>query len=465
MGVVDRVSSLFAIPRDDRWPPTVREVMQSHQERSIVFETNELPLSEQVARAQTRRANYNPWRKPTAGEALGVPAIFRSVALISNIGGAMTLRAFRNGRLLSDTQRPTLIKRPNPRGTPRNFFRDTIYSMAVYGEAWWWIAHRDSEGNPDALFLVPPREIQVTENPDNRLRPTIVWTTKSKNPIPNDELRQITLLQEPGSLRGFGPLQVCGAAVSVSVEAQEWAANFYAEGGQPSTIIRSANILGGDEDDDGSDEADRMRDQWVNRPNNVPRVIDPRIESVDYAQPNEQGAQMLEARAHQVGEAVRMYGVPESLLAHSTPGSSLTYTNVGQELDKLIKTVLKPDYLEAIEQEISDLLTRSTVARFNTDAFTMADIKTRWDVYKTAVDVIGQEEAASWARREQGFEPGDIENAPVPTAQTIPQVIPLAPRALPSDLRCPKCGKLQATNFSGSGRFKCYRCDHAWVAA
>jgi hypothetical protein len=85
---------------------------------------------------------------------------------------------------------------------------------------------------------------------------------------------------------------------------------------------------------------------------------------------------------------------------------------------------LRPNYLEVMEQTISDFLTRSTVARFNTDYLTLADVKTRWDVYNAAVPVIGQEEAAQMAREGEGLAPGDVENAPIPFAP--PQAIPTA---------------------------------------
>src|SRR6185503_20247894 len=132
----------------------------------------------------------------------------------------------------------------------------------------------------------------------------IRWGDQEMNP---DDMIQITYLRAPGTLRGVGPLQLCGAAVSVAVEAQDWAANFYAEGGQSSVIIKHAGELDPAIGDDGLSEADRLRSQWVDRPNNVPRIIDQNIDSVDYQVPNEAGAQMLESRMYQNGEVANMF--------------------------------------------------------------------------------------------------------------------------------------------------------------
>lgn len=458
MPLLDRLISLASIPRA---PSDHARVRAALHERSVLFETNVLPLEQQTATIRARRAGaVKPWRTPSIREALGVPAIFRSVAIISNTCGSLTLKGLRKGVVLEDAHRPQIIVRPDPNRTPRAFIRDTVYSLATRGEAWWWIAKRDIDDNPSALVLVPANEIVVEPSETNRIRPTIRWGSRD---MPNEDMRQITYLQEPGELRGFGPLQICGAAISVSVEAQEWAANFYADGAHAPTIIRSAVELG--EDDDGDSEAEKLADEWNAKGNNRPRVIDPRIEKIEQLEYNESGAQMLDSRTFQVGEAVRMLGVPGSLLSYSTPGSSLTYQNVGQELDKFTRTVLLPDYLEPIEQEISDLLTRSTVARFNVDALTRADIKTRWDVYEVATKVVGVDEAAAWARRSEGFEPGDIENAPVPFSppQAVPTIVPVQDRSL-RDVHCEACGRL-AGRVSGTAEIKCSRCGQLVTAA
>lgn len=436
------------------------------EERSVLFETSAfgefeaLPIADQVAALRARRAGVNPWRAPSIAEALGVPAIHRAVTLISNTGGSLSLDAYRKGVRLSDDQRPILIIRPNPLSTPRDFLRDTFYSMAVYGEAWWWIAKRDVDGSPLALWPINPREITVEPNERNQLEPVITWGDRRMR---NDDMRQITLMRDVGALRGYGPLQACKAAVSIAVESQEWAANFYAEGGHFSTLIKYAGDLSSKED--GTGEAETLKAQWTDSPNNVPKVIDENIESVDYTQPNESGAQMLEARDHQNGDAARMYGIPGSLLDYRAGGSNLTYQNLEQEMTKFLRTCLIPNYLTPVEQVMSDLLTRSTIAKFFVDEVNRADIKTRYEVYNLGVQSGVLD--ADIAQKMEGIQPGNLENAPIPLSppSAIPTSLPVQLRALPSDVRCEKCNRLMVRNFSGSGSFKCERCGHAWALA
>ena len=408
-----------------------------------------------------------PWRNASIQQALGVPAIFRAVSLIANTVGQLAVEVWRDGVQLADADVPQLVKRPDPYKTPRDFYRDTAFNMATRGEAWWWTAKRDADGKAISLVNVPPWEV-VVEAGDNRLKPRITWLGVE---MPNLDMRQLTFLPDMNSLRGIGPLQACGAAISVSVEAQEWAANFFSGGGYPSLVIKVAGALG--EGEDGVEEADTLRAQFMEKDHNTPRIIDDAIEDVQEFNTNLQGAQMLDARQHNNGDAARMFGVPGVLMEYATAGSSLTYQNISEVFTLFVKTCLQPNYLEPIEQAMSDLLARTMKAEFNVAGFQRADPKTRWETYNLAVPVIGQEEAASWAREAEGFTPGDAEFAPIPFSppQAVPDRLPIARTAEP--VRCDgrrimggvlrPCGKLlaEAGPFIGM----CPRCRKVFTAA
>jgi HK97 family phage portal protein len=379
--------------------------------------------------ANIRGQFTQPWRRASVSTALGVPAIFGAVSMVSNLVGSMSMKAFRNEVELPPDQRPRVIVRPDPFTIPREFYRATTWNLATRGEGCWWIAKRDGDGNAISVLNLPPQEVTITENPRNALRPLIAWRDRD---IPFDDFRHLVYSREPGQFRGIGPLQMCGAAVSVAVESQEWAANFFAEGGNPSLLIKKAGMLSGELDDKGMSEADYFLTQWMDKPHNEPRLVDEGVESVTPLAYNEEGAQLLNARDYQNGEVARMFNIPGSLLDYYSTGSSLTYQNVGMEFEKLLRQCLRPNYLEVIEQTMSDLLTRSTVARFNTDTLTLADIKTRYDVYSVGIDagIIDAEEA----RRFEGLAAGDVENAAVPFAAPQANVIPIQARS--QEFRC-----------------------------
>jgi len=438
-------------------------VFEAWQERSLTLASPFDDMDTQLA-SLIRRSS--PWRFPSIRAALSVPAIFGAVTLVSNLVGSMSMRALKGEVELPPDKRPRVIIRPDPFTIPREFYRGTTYNLASRGEADWWIARRDGDDQALSIINMPPHEVTIEENPRDLRFPIVHWRDRL---IPNDDFRQLVWAREPGELRGVGPLQMCGAAISVAVEAQEWAANFFGEGGHPSVLIKTANELDPTLDASGNSEADILRNQWIDRPNNVPRVIDPGIESVTEMGVNQQGGQMLLSRDYQVGEVARMFHIPDSLLSYAVAGSSLTYQNVGQEFDKLRRQCLQPDYMEPIEQTMTDLLTRSIVARFNADTLTLADIKTRYEVYGMGIEsgIIDSEEA----RRFEGLAPGDVENAAVPFAP--PAAIPAATQLRSGPIRCDgsvvrqgirkRCNKLlaEAGGFVGT----CPRCHKPHMAA
>lgn len=436
MSLWDRVTSMIALAPWD------------HPERIELSET----IDEQFARA-TRQAAPRPWRPASTSEALGVPAIFGVVTSIANVCSTLSMRGLRNG--VEMEERPRLLIRPDPYKTTRDFLRETVWPMAVYGEAWWWVATR-SQGMATSLIPVDPREVTVEAPHDDWLRPVIRWRGK---PMPRDDMRQIVHSREPGGLRGFGPLQACGAAISISVEAQEWAANFYADGGNPSVNLHSELEL-------EADEAASLREQWVETPANMPQVTSGPLLLREIGG-NVDRAQMLEARTWNVGDVARMFNYPGSLIEFAREGASLTYQNVASEFDKLMKACLLPNYLEPIEQAMSDLLPRDIVARFNQDAILRADVKTRYEVYgmgASTVDPITGEQLLTVreARAMEGRAPGDIENAPMPASppSAMPGPIPLSMR----EIRCRTCKRLLG-RAEGAAELRCAHCKSVQLSA
>lgn len=402
-------------------------------------------FDEQLQMIQRRHSSPKPWAQPSISEALGVPAIFGAVSLIANTVGSLSLEAFREGNLLTDRgQIPRLIVRPNPFSTPRNFFRDTAYYLATRGEAWWWVAARDVDDAPMSLYPIPPWEITVAQNDENRLRPKISW---HNNEIRNEDIRQITYLPAHDGLRGVGPLQICGAAVSVTVESQEWAANFYS-GSLPS-------IIGTTEQDMSEAELKEMDKQWLEKAPNMPRWLTNGL-TLSESPVDPTKAQLTESRQHQVGEAARMFSMPGALIEYQMGGSSLTYQNQSDIWNDFQRRCLSPHYLEPIEQEISDLLTRATVARFNLKQLLRADVKTRYEVHTAAITA-GIYDAGT-AAKEEGYVPGSVDFAPVPLAlpQATPSLLPINRSAV--ELRCPKCRRLLAEAATPPYRITCPRC-------
>lgn len=357
------------------------------------------------------RSTTTNYRIPSVREALGVPAVNRAVTLISNAGGALALRGLRDG--IEDEKgvdRFKILTKPNPLSRPRTFWQHTFYHMATRGEAWWWVPQRDREGHAVSLFPVPPQEVKVDENQRDPRFPVITWRNQT---MPNEDMVQLVLQPDPDNLlRGVGPLQMNQAAISVAVEADEWAANFYGEGGYPSLYLET------DFEFESEDDAQKVKDKWVSNPPNMPQVLSPGLHPGTIPV-NEQGAQMLQSRLHNRGEVANMFGIPGSLLEYTQSGASLTYQNVGQEFEKFVKSCLWPNYLEEVEQAISEELPRPWTAEFDIDRFVRPDPKTRYEIHQIAIGagIYDKEEA----RAREGLKPGAPKDVTPPPPAVSPQ--------------------------------------------
>jgi HK97 family phage portal protein len=433
-------------------PPPVRMIDPGRQR-----ELSTATLEERIGFAfRERQGGPRPWRRASVDEALGVPAFLSAVTMISNLMGIFTLQAFQNGERVADADRPRLIVRPNPFTTLRDYLRETGWSMATRGENWQWIAARDIDNQALSVIPVPSREVAVS---GDWLSPSVKWRNVEKT----RDFSSVFLTKELGALRGRGPLQYCGAAISAAVESQEWAANFYALGGNPSVHIHS-------EDELSEAEAATLREKWTETPPNMPQVTSGPI-TAEEMETNGPAAQMLDARNWNAGEAARAYQIPGPLLEYSRGGSSLSYSNVVTLFDQLLKQCVIPNYLEPVEQMLSDLLPRSWVCRFNVDAVLRADIKTRFEVYKTGLET-GVYPDVSIPQQIEGIAAGSVENAPAPPAppSALPASVPKQPagivRAFSSagePWRCSSCKRLLAEVRGEGTQLRC-RCGALAIA-
>lgn len=417
--------------------------------------SSDFPSFEEQMQTITGRRR-DTFRTASVKEALSVPAIFSAVTLIAGTMGTLTMDAYRNEQLVASSARPRLIVRPNPFSKPYTFWFLSAFYKATRGERWWWVAARDPiDRSPMSLFPVPPWEVTVEANDRNRLRPTIKWADRV---IPNEDMIADFWFPDHSGLRGVGPLQVAGAAVSVAVEAEEWAANFFS-GALPS-------MIGTTEQDMTEEEMQIMDRQWLEKPPNVPRWLTSGL-TMSESPFDPEKAQLTATREFNVGDVARMFSMPGSLIEHQMGGTSLRYQNDETIWADFQRRCLAPIFAEPVEQDMSDLLPRSYTAQFNFDRMLRADKKTRYETYKVGIEggFLSPEEA----RRDEGREPGAAEYAPVPQAapQARPTLLPpnrVAARAALDELRCTKCHKLVG-RVAGPAEIVCGRCGTTVSAA
>jgi HK97 family phage portal protein len=395
-------------------PPMIRALDQAEIRTRAIDSFQSYPgLTEQLLAAQG--LTDRDYRLPSIREALGIPAVWRAVSLLANLAGALPMVAYRNGEPITDDP-PRIVTRPNPFSTPRAFVRNLVYSLATRGEAFAWVSSRDADNRAEALIPLNPAEVLVKWAPGlEGIAADYLWRDRK---MPREDIVHLTLMRDFASPRGMGPLQVAGAAVSVGVEATAWAAQFFGGGGIASVVLKWAADL-------DPAEAQALKDDWTNTPSNQPKVASGGLEPEAFGVDPE-SATYAAIRDGSVGEVARLFGIPAHLLAYGVAGSNLTYQNLGEVSAELVRFTLWPMYLEPIEQAISDLLPRTTVARFDLSELLRPDHKTRAEIHQVMIDAGVYD--ADHARVVEGLDPGSPAYAPtpapIPTADAIDGTVP-----------------------------------------
>lgn len=383
---------------------------QKLHERSLDASADYPDIDTQLfARQRAQTASLTP----TIREALGIPAVNRAVTMLATIGATLDLNAYRKGERLEPE--PQLTQRPCRTMTPGRFTRDSIFHMATRGEAIWLTTERYAEdGSAASVTPVLPEAMQSEFDGVSHSWSRITPDGK-KVPYDPRDVTHVTLLADPATGRGLGPMQLCGVALNVAVEADRWAARYFAGGGMPSVFLSATGILAGD-------EPQKIKDQWLHDPPNMPKVASNIVPTVLNHNPEQ--AQLVGSRAHSRGDVALMFGISGRLLEAPVAGTALSYTNVGDLATELVRLTLAPYYLEQIEQAFSDLLPRGTEARYDVEGFQRADAKTRWEIYAIAqkLGVMDAEQIAEKEMIELPDEPAQPAPQPLPMPTQIERV-------------------------------------------
>ncbi len=361
-------------------------------------------IDEQLYRRQRELASARPG--VTIKEALGVPAVFRAVTMLSSLAASLDLKEYVSDR---EVDPAPVVQRPcREQGwQPGDFTRDSVMYGATRGEIIWLVRQRDGQGFASNILPVAPETMKSDWDGIGHRWYSLRPDGKRVNYAP-ENVRHITpFIRDPETGRGLGPMQLARVALNVAVEADVWASRFFI-GAIPSLYLDSKVPLQGT-------DPDVIKEKWLTDPPNVPKVgygLTPTVLDI-----NPETAQLGSARMMSRGDAALLFGIPGRMLEYSESGSSITYANVGDLATELVRLTLAPVYLEPMEQAFTDLRPRGHETRFDVEGLERADVKTRYDIHEKAIT--NQIYSPAYAARKENIEGGAPETVPaiVPTAQ------------------------------------------------
>lgn len=348
----------------------------------------------QIITPDNLMGSYPDWG---AHAVLGIPAVDRSVTLISDLVGSFPWHAYSNYANRENQQvSSVLLDQPNPPDTRTTTFASLVVDYLIHGNAIGVYATRNAEGYPTSLVPVPADCVQVRLLDSRR-----VYKIGDQE-YDQDDIFHAKALAGPGDLRGCSKLELHTKTFQLAKD-QERAASGASNSGVPTGLLKSSNP------DLTPDEARDLKTGWMN--SQATRSIGVLNATTDFVplawNPSE--AQLLDARKFSIHEIGLIFGIPLSFLG--VEAQSMTYENGEQKGLDLLKFTLG-GIVTRFEQELSKAHPRGTFVKANLDSLLRPDTLTRYTSHEIGL-------RSGWLKKSEVRELEDL--PPIPGIDDEPQ--------------------------------------------
>lgn len=325
--------------------------------------------------------------------ALGVSSVLGSVSLLADTIASMPLRCYETGK---DGKRvfrevPEILRDPDPESTPYELIHQIVASMALHGNAY---IHKDRDRSGNIIGLVPlhPYQMQVLPTGDMVGRRYL----HLGNDIPSEDILHLRWFTPPQSLVGISPLNQTRNLVGLSIAMDRHLAQFYGEGGTPSSVLETDQKL-------NLEQARVIQATWeqTNKRHRKPAVLSDGLKWRPITT-SAADMQMIESREQLIRDIARIYRIPAHLIGAT--GDSQTYQNVEQASLNFLTHTIMP-WLRRIEISLSRLLDDGTDVTFDTSVLLRTDALTRAQVNQINVEMGAR--TPNEVRQIEGLEPFD----------------------------------------------------------
>jgi HK97 family phage portal protein len=310
----------------------------------------------------------------TPETALSLTAVYRACQIIATPISKMTVETYRYATGAGDLriENPLLVNKPSLYDSRRDFFFQTVVSLATDGNAFWY-KDFDSRGNVNNLTILPSSAVSVTWNESKTAK---IYDYAGTNVT--GRVEHLKLFSKVGELRGLSPILSCYKDIAAALDLRDYAANWFSSAGVPTGIIKSNRII-------TKDEAVEMTANWHNKQQNRQTAVLGSGDSYEIVQLSPKDALFTDVQTQAVQAVARLMGIPARLLLTSTPGGSDTYSNLIDEQSTFYRHTLT-NYTDAISDALSNCLPRGTRVEFNFESLFKADIAERYSYYKIGID-------------------------------------------------------------------------------
>ncbi len=323
--------------------------------------------------------------KVTEENSLTMSTVYRSVALISGLGGALPMHVYAKGT--RDKIENDLLLNPHPDMTAYEFWKLSFVHRTLWGN-FYAQKMRNGAGQLTELHPIRPDRVKV-----GRAKPIEGNKSGKIFRVEDDsghihEFNDRTILHIPGlgydGVCGVSPVRMAAQGIGLAIAAESYAAKLFGNGNLMSGILQTEQRL-------DQEQAETLQRRWQEKMGGLDRahtvaVLDSGAAFQSLTMPNDD-AQLLESRRFQISEIARYFGVPPYLLMETEKDTSWG-TGLEAQATGFIQFDLYPQWLAPTEQRITkELLAEGAYAKYNVDGLLRGDAQSRAEFYKVMREV------------------------------------------------------------------------------
>jgi HK97 family phage portal protein len=311
---------------------------------------------------------------------------------------------------------PSLFANPSIHGTLFDWLHKAVISMGFHGDGIGLVTQRDYLGFPTMIEWLNPINVQTMdlaiEGPGSYVDPRWYWWGRPMDPR---DLLHIPWFCMPWRVRGLSPIGAYAATMGINLGAQEFANEWFRNGGVPPGTFQNLTqkVL-----PDDADEISRRITGHIRKHQPLTYGMDWKYEPIAVS-PNE--AKFLETMQASASNIAVIYGVPPEKIGGSV-GDSLTYSTVEQNTMDCLTFTFRP-WLVRYEYAFSTCFPRGQFVRFDTAEFLRVDAKTRAQIDALSLGTVQTGwKKADEVRASYNLPPGFVPTPPpAPEGNGVPQ--------------------------------------------
>jgi|694.fasta_scaffold132253_3 HK97 family phage portal protein len=341
--------------------------------RDFFFPDLQTTIEEVVDTAVSRSSILPPSRETNSVspvQALKLVPVSRCLSVLENSMIQIPVEVYRG---IEQIDTPSWLITPDVESniSQAEFVRDTVVSLAVHGNAFWYIT-RGNRGITN-LAVLPYEDVAVHED---RFGNVTYYMGQKK--IAPDRIKHLKFWHLPGQYMGEGPLQRHKDTLKAAWDLNNYFANWFDNSAIPTGILNTESHI-------NQEQAQTLLEAFLeSQRTRTPAVMGYGMKYEGLTLDPE-AAQFLENQKFMARQIALMFGIPSQYLSLSIESSGLAYTNTNLDRTKLYEDGLQ-QYITRIEQALSDLLPRGQYAKFNLTSFLRPDNKTRYESYAIAIN-------------------------------------------------------------------------------